>query len=213
MTEAPEDPTHRRHLVPVACFTIEGQPDGIHLSVNEWVPTFEEWATGLALCGKSAEQGALPAGTVVTCQDCEGYRESYEQVLAGQPTAEQEQPAEADEELTREELQAMVDELGTDLYRAQDLIAFVREMCDAADADGSPVTTERVRGWLGYTGCGGVLVLPETTLRTPATQVSEPLLPVPALDVEASDAARLVELLAEEARRAVAGPATGEEQR
>lgn len=64
-------------------------------------------------------------------------------------------------ELTRAELQGLVDELGTDLYRAQDLIAFVTEMCDAADADGSEVTTARVRSWLAYTGCGGAIVLPE----------------------------------------------------
>lgn len=64
-------------------------------------------------------------------------------------------------ELTREELQNLADEQGQDLYRARDLLAFVREMCDAADANGSPVTTERVRGWLAYTGCGGVLMLPD----------------------------------------------------
>jgi hypothetical protein len=83
-------------------------------------------------------------------------------------------------ELTREELQTLVDDQGRELYQAQDLIAFVREMCDAADRDGSPVTTKRVRSWLAYTGCAGALVLPEevvaslataraTALRTPAT--------------------------------------------
>lgn len=158
MPEATEDPTSRRHLVPVAVFTVEGVPDGIHLSVNEWVPRFEEWATGLALCGESAEQGALPVGTPATCQGCEGYRDSYERALSGRPAAEQEESA---PDLTREELQGLVDDLGQQAYRAEDVLAFVREMCDAADADGSPMTTARVRSWLGYTGCGGAIVLPE----------------------------------------------------
>lgn len=64
-------------------------------------------------------------------------------------------------DLTREELQDLVDVQGLDLYRAQGLLAFIGEMCDAADRDGTAVTTERVRGWLGYTGCGGVITLPE----------------------------------------------------
>lgn len=74
-------------------------------------------------------------------------------------------------DLTREELQDLVDEQGQDLYKARDLIAFIREMCDSVDRDGSEVTTERVRGWLGYTGCGGVLVLPEEAVAKLATQV------------------------------------------
>lgn len=88
------------------------------------------------------------------------------------------------EELTREELQMLVDEQGQDLYRAQDLIDFIREMCDQRDAAGTPITTADVRNWLGYTGCGGVLRLPDwavaaliamsadmgTPLRAPVTQ-------------------------------------------
>lgn len=66
-----------------------------------------------------------------------------------------------DGELTRDELEDLVEDLGQDAYRAQDLLAYIGEMCDAADRDGSLVTTERVRTWLRYTGCGGMLVLPE----------------------------------------------------
>jgi hypothetical protein len=76
-------------------------------------------------------------------------------------------------DLTREELQDLADEQGRDLYRAQDLIAFVREMCDAADADGSEVTTARVRTWLAYTGCGGVLALPPEAVAALATMSGE----------------------------------------
>lgn len=64
-------------------------------------------------------------------------------------------------ELTREELQTLVDEQGLELYRAQDRLAFVGEMCDSADRDGTPATTAQVRKWLAYTGCGGVIVWTE----------------------------------------------------
>jgi hypothetical protein len=87
------------------------------------------------------------------CDTCDGYPENVP-------------------DLTREELQGLVDDLGQEAYRAQDLIAFVREMCDAADRDGSPVTTERVRGWLGYTGCGGMLTLPEGVLPIPTAEAA-----------------------------------------
>jgi len=72
----------RRYLRPVAVTLISGAPDGVHLSLYEWLPQWEEWATGLALCGASAEQGALPEGTPVTCADCERYRPKYERMLA-----------------------------------------------------------------------------------------------------------------------------------
>jgi hypothetical protein len=87
-------PEHRRRIVPVACRTISGEPDGIHLSLEQWLPQWEEWATGAALCGQSAEQGALPADTPITCTgydgSCESYRDSYQRAIDGRPTAEQE---------------------------------------------------------------------------------------------------------------------------
>lgn len=79
-----------------------------------------------------------------------------------------------DPELTRDELEGLVDDLGRQAYRAEDVLAFIGEMCDAADADGGLVTTARVRSWLGYTGCGGALVLSDAEpLRTPATAEGE----------------------------------------
>ncbi len=77
-------------------------------------------------------------------------------------------------DLTREELQDLVDEQGTDLYQARDVLAFVAEMCDLNDASGRPVTTTDVRGWLRYTGCGGVLVLPDEVVAALATMCGEP---------------------------------------
>jgi hypothetical protein len=90
----------------VACCTVTGEPDGTHLSVEEWFPRWDEWLTGIALCGQSAEQGTLPPDTPVTCQDCEGYRDTYERALAGRPTAEQEELAALRRKLARIEQMA-----------------------------------------------------------------------------------------------------------
>lgn len=72
----------RRYLVPVARLQLPDQPALVHLSVYEWLPQWDHWATGLALCGYSTEQGALPEGTAVTCPECEAYRPQYERYLA-----------------------------------------------------------------------------------------------------------------------------------
>lgn len=108
MTTALDDPKQRT-LVPVACLTLQGVIDGIHLSVRQWVPQFHEWATGPALCGKSAEQGPLPDGTPITCQGCEGYRDSYERALDGRPSAAQEELAtlRAENQRLRDQLAAL----------------------------------------------------------------------------------------------------------
>ncbi|MEU9014301.1 hypothetical protein AB0D12_31930 [Streptomyces sp. NPDC048479] len=81
MTETTELDRTRRYLRPVARLQLPDQPDLVHLSVYEWLPQWEEWATGLALCGYSTEQGALPDGTAVTCPECEAYRPRYERYL------------------------------------------------------------------------------------------------------------------------------------
>jgi hypothetical protein len=90
----------------VACSTVTGEPDGIHLSVEEWNARWGEWLTSMALCGRSAEQGALPEGTAVTCAGCEDRRDHYERILAGRPVAEQERLAEAEAKLRRIEQMA-----------------------------------------------------------------------------------------------------------
>lgn len=71
----------RRYLRAVARIQLPGEPEVVHLSLYEWLPQFEAWATGMALCGRSAEQGALPEGTAVTCPNCEVYRPTYEAAL------------------------------------------------------------------------------------------------------------------------------------
>lgn len=72
----------RRYLRPVARLQLPDQPDVVHLALYAWEPRFEEWVTGMALCGASAEQGALPEATAVTCEGCLGYQPQYEAVLA-----------------------------------------------------------------------------------------------------------------------------------
>jgi hypothetical protein len=71
----------RRYLAPVARLDLPDQPDVIHLSVYEWLPGFQEWATGPALCGYSTTQGALPVGTQATCAGCLDYQPRYERSL------------------------------------------------------------------------------------------------------------------------------------
>jgi hypothetical protein len=82
-----------RLLAIVECRTVQGAPDGTHLSVAAWNSRVGEWLTEQALCGQSAEQGILPASTPVTCEACEGRRNHYERALAGRSTAEQEELA------------------------------------------------------------------------------------------------------------------------
>jgi len=64
-------------------------------------------------------------------------------------------PAEAPgpSELTADEARDLADELGLDLYRAQDALAFVGECCDIADREQRPITTADVREWLKGARC------------------------------------------------------------
>lgn len=80
MTEETVEDRERRHLVPVARLNLDGQPDLIHLSVYQWMPAFQVWATGMAICGYSTQQGPLPNATV-TCPECLKYRPRYERML------------------------------------------------------------------------------------------------------------------------------------
>lgn len=118
-------------------FPLPVRPDGTHFYVSTYCVHSDHAACRLT---------CLCCGQPCQCAGCE------------HETAAEDETA---PDLTREELQGLVDELGTQAYRAEDVLAFIAEMCDAADADGSEVTTARVRSWLGYTGCGGVIVLPE----------------------------------------------------
>ncbi|MFF7190549.1 transcriptional regulator [Streptomyces sp. NPDC008222] len=80
-TEATKRDKGRRYLVPVGRLLLPSEPDYVHLSLYEWEPRSELWLTGLALCGRSTEQGALPEGTEVTCPNCPLYQDTYRAVL------------------------------------------------------------------------------------------------------------------------------------
>lgn len=73
-----------------------------------------------------------------------------------------------DTELTADEARNLVSELGIDLYRAQDALAFVSECCDIADHEQRPVTTTNVREWLKGVRCGRQLAV--DTAATEATE-------------------------------------------
>lgn len=49
---------------------------------------------------------------------------------------------------------AEVEDLATELYKAQDALAFVAECCDVADRMGGQITTADVRRWLEGAKCG-----------------------------------------------------------
>ncbi|WP_405514965.1 hypothetical protein [Streptomyces canus] len=68
----------RRYLRPVARLQLPDEPDLVHLAVYEWLPQFEAWATGPAICGRSTTQGPLPEGTLVNCNQCAARRPEYE---------------------------------------------------------------------------------------------------------------------------------------
>ncbi|MFJ1827429.1 hypothetical protein [Streptomyces sp. NPDC088178] len=104
MTEETSKDRERRYLVPVARLNLPDQPDLIHLSVYQWMPGFQAWATGMAICGLSTQQGPLPKATV-TCPECLAYRPRYERMLAPGYRPEDDDP-----DVLRERLAAAEDE-------------------------------------------------------------------------------------------------------
>ena len=81
MTETTALDRERRYLVPVDRIRLPDEPDLVHLALYEWQSRGEFWVTGLALCGRSTEQGPLAAGTEATCPDCQAFRPKYQAIL------------------------------------------------------------------------------------------------------------------------------------
>lgn len=77
-------------------------------------------------------------------------------------------------ELTAEDAVEAMQDMATDLYTAEDRLAFIAEMCDTADRAGEQITTERVRSWLAYQGCGGAIVLPDDVQEQLAAKLTLP---------------------------------------
>ncbi|MGW9397296.1 hypothetical protein [Streptomyces sp. NPDC055642] len=94
------------------------------------------------------------SGNAEDCPLCDTAALPYPWICPGHPdTAEnrhRSQMAAAEPELTVEEARALVDDLGLQLYRAQDALAFVGECCDIADRE----QTADVREWLKGARCG-----------------------------------------------------------
>ncbi|MFJ6238961.1 hypothetical protein ACIQH0_33320 [Streptomyces griseus] len=88
----------------MARLNLPSEPDVIHLSVYQWLPAFQAWATGMAICGVSTQQGPLLKATV-TCEGCLAYRARYKRMLAPGYRPEDDDPV-----ALRERLAAAVDE-------------------------------------------------------------------------------------------------------
>ncbi|WP_328657932.1 hypothetical protein [Streptomyces sp. NBC_00334] len=80
--------------------------------------------------------------------------------------------------LTAEEARALADDLGLQLYEAQDAIAFVAECCTIAEREQRAITTADVREWLKGARCGRQLAADAELRRvadeTAATKTPEP---------------------------------------
>jgi polyhydroxyalkanoate synthesis regulator phasin len=74
----------------------------------------------------------------------------------------------AADELTAEEARDLADDLGTQLYRAQDALAFVEECCVIAERTGRAITVADVRTWLKGAQCGRQLAADPGLVGDPA---------------------------------------------
>jgi hypothetical protein len=126
----------RRYLVPVASLKLADTPVEVHLSLYTWAVRIDEWVTGLSLCGASVEQGALPAGTTVTCVGCLQYEPVYRQWLEPKaPLAEGNAEAIARATFTR--LRQMTDawkQQLPDTIRTQTAAEAIQTVLDTAEA-------------------------------------------------------------------------------
>jgi hypothetical protein len=95
-----------------------------------------------------------------------------------------------DAELTAEEARDLAAQLGLDLYRAQDALAFVGECCDIADREGRPVTTADVREWLKGARCGRQLMADAAERNDLRDRIAEVLWPLTDWDGDELNAER-----------------------
>jgi len=91
-----------------------------------------------------------PAWADAYAMDREVFEAMADTVLAVLPAATNR----AVPDLTAEEASTLADDLGLELYRAQDALAFVEECCVIADRERRTVTTADVREWLKGARCG-----------------------------------------------------------
>lgn len=124
MSETTELDKTRRYLRPVQATIISDAPECVHLAVYEWLPMFEEWATGPGLCGESMRQGPLPEGAEVTCAQCLEWRPKYERMLAPGYRPEDDDP---------EALRRRAEAAEREVAAARKFAAEMRDFCSPHD--------------------------------------------------------------------------------
>ena len=140
MSEPTELDKTRRYLRPVQATIISDDPTGVHLAVYEWLPMFDEWATGMGICGESMKQGPLPEGTAVTCARCLEWQPKYERMLAPGYRREDDDP---------DVLRQRAETAEQQVKQAQALVAKWREV--AAERDGAVIRVDVAAGILKAT--------------------------------------------------------------
>jgi hypothetical protein len=135
---------------------ITGTLIGLVVTLVGWPsawPYAAVFAAGAAVIGLGQLLDRAPAADAYDCAGCTG---------CGGPDCL---------ELTADEARQVAADLGIELYRAQDALAFVGECCDIADREGTAVTTADVRAWLGGPQCArqAGLVLDPADLSADAT--------------------------------------------
>lgn len=145
-------------------------------AVDRWVSTPVRWAITAAGIGIVMTLVAAPHAT--------GYAAAagvalVVLVLGGQRFVREQRAGQTDpaaDPLTADEARALAEDLSLQLYRAQDALGFVAEMCDIADEHrgvrGEPatVTTVRVREWLRGAQCAreaGLVLDPDASGQDP----------------------------------------------
>jgi hypothetical protein len=108
----------------------------------------------------------LPHETIAEEDECERQR------LA---TPDGPSASSDDADLTAEEARELAADLGLQLYRAQDALAFVGECCDILDREGRQPTTADVREWLKGARCGRQILADGCSAAARETEPNNPV--------------------------------------
>jgi hypothetical protein len=189
---APTDQTALRDRIAAAIIESDGVPSFEFAAKLHRVAAFREADAVLTVLPELADRAAIRAAALREAADfvgndddcdCGGCDTCLPRKLAaelrrmadasgpGGVAGETQQPDPAAPELTAEEARALVDQMGLDLYRAQDAIEFARECCDIADREQRSVTTADVREWLKGDRCTRQRAAGET--QQPETQADD----------------------------------------
>ncbi|WHM30256.1 hypothetical protein OH540_09495 [Streptomyces sp. BPPL-273] len=146
----PHDWEPQPGMDPVHC-PGHGQPEATEATDAPPLRRLESRAVTAALTAMQAQGEWLPMAAV------EAVAKAVAAEITGDAGQVEDQSGagEGDEpELTVEEDRALADDLGLQLYQAQDALAFVAECCIIAEREQRPITTADVREWLKGAQCG-----------------------------------------------------------